>query len=136
MTSPNNIMRYPPPVDLNRYTTFPLRIEGADDHPRTESPDDWRPAIADLVVEDDELYHLPTAVWFRFHNSGLPGRHHVMRDDKDRLYVIADNRQSYELSIISRHGGHRSVSGHYHNPYDAFWTAEQQVNLTEAETPG
>ena len=135
MTSTKQIMTYPAPVDLNRYSTYQLYIEDADEHPRNGSPDGWHPTIADLMIEDDALYDIPAGVWYPFLNSGRPGCHYLMRDVTDRLYLIEQERGRYGLSVISRHGGHRDVRGGYDNPYDTFWTAEQQVYLTADATP-
>ena len=132
------IIRYPPPVDLNRYRTHKLHIPSADELPRDGSEPDWRPTVADLMIEDDELYHMAIGVWFQFVNHGQPGQHYVMRDDDQCIHTIETTSEGYELTIVGIYGAVRCHDGpwKYPNPYDAFWDAEQIANLAEGPPSG
>ena len=73
MTSLHKMVTYRAPAELNLYRTHKLRIPSAEELPRDGSEPDWRPTVADLIVEDDQLYHMPTGPWFPFVNFGRPG---------------------------------------------------------------
>ena len=132
------IIRYPPPVDLNRYRTHKFHIPSADELPRDGSEPDWRPTVADLMIEDDELYHMAAGVWFPFVNHGQPGQHYVMRDDDECIHTIETTSEGYELTIVGIYGPVRCHDGpwKYPNPYDAFWDAEQLANLVDGAPSG
>ena len=114
--------------DLTEYKTYPLRIESADERPRSASPEGWYPTVAALVVDEDELDQMPAGVWFHYFDGGHNGIHFVMRDDDDNYYHLDGAFGSYELSGPNVNGGHP-------NAYDAFWTANQEAGVTQAAPP-
>ena len=115
-------------TDLTEYETYPLRIENADERPRSTSPEGWYPTVAALVVDEDELDQMPAGVWFHYFDGGHNGIHFVMRDDDDNYYHLDGAFGSYELSGPNVNGGHP-------NAYDAFWTANQEAGVTQAAPP-
>lgn len=111
-------------TDMNNYKTYALRIQSADERPRSAFPEGWYPTVAALMVYDDELEQISAGVWYRFFDGGHNGIHFVMRDDDHNFYHLDGAFGSYELSVPNVNGG-------YPNAYDAFWMANQEAGISQ-----